>query len=159
MDSIMQETILIGLLMILAAFILWLIFRRRQTMIQLQYHRLEVVNRMIDKFGSGQEFSTFLQTDEGKRLLSDGTSVPGGTASSGSIVLRYVQASIILLALSLTFFVNASRYVGMTDPNEVMKSADLNYWGTLTTGLAFGLLAVALVTYLWQRRQFRHRNG
>lgn len=157
MDPLTQETILFGLLIFVAAFILWLIFRRRQMLVQLQHHRLDMLNRMIDKFGTGVEFAGFLQSEQGKKLLQDASPSSSGLSSTKAIVLRYVQVSVVLLALSFAFFVNASRYVGLETQNDSVRAADLNYWGTLTTCLALGLLFVALITYLWDRKQQRLR--
>jgi len=131
-----------SVLMILAAGVaawgLWLVFRRHQLTAQVQRERLQTLSSMIDKFSSAGEFAAFLDTEAARRLLDD-----SGYAADDPFrsVRRFVQAGIILVVLGSVFFIIAAAMNSLRGE----LSEDALYWGTFFAGLglAFGLVAVA----------------
>ena len=140
---IVEETIMMIALPALAAWALWLLFRRHQLGIRIQEQRIETINRLIDKFGTAKELVDFLQTDAGRRLLDDPHQ---SAANPRTSVLRYVQAGIILTVLGAAFLISGLRPVDPTDINYIREAAERTDWATLFLSLGLGLWLVALVT-------------
>jgi hypothetical protein len=143
-DILMQESIMFACMTVLAGFVLWLLFRRKQTIHHLEYHRLEVLNKMIDKYGSSAEFISFMQTDAGKRLIQNANGQPNGKPSGSVSVLRFIQVGVMLFVLGGGFMAQADMY-----------GPDTAYWGIMCFMLAIGLWIVAIVTILWNWLQNR----
>jgi len=81
-------------------FVAWVIYRtkveNRATDVMAGLH-----NRMIDKFGSSEEFVKFLQTEDGKRYLTSFTERP--EANPAQKVVTTAKTGVILTMLSLGF--------------------------------------------------------
>lgn len=81
-----------------AAFAFWVNARRRETQARL---RIELHNRVLDKFGSASEFAAFLQTEEGKRFVQYSAKE---SAARLRTILPAVQLGVILAVFGLGFF-------------------------------------------------------
>jgi hypothetical protein len=135
---------------LLAAWVLWLLFRRQQIQTRARLQRLETFDRLVAKFGSAQELVDFLETPAGRRLMED--PVPAGPTPQASI-RRYLSGGVVFLFLGAASLVNAARIAGETDINYVRQALDLNYWGTLMLALGLALLLVAGLTHLMTRQR------
>ncbi len=153
-EIILQETIMFGVAALFVGFLIWLFFRRKQFMINLEYHRLETLNKLIDKYGSSAEFVSFMQSDAGKRLLlSPEKEAP---ASNGkTIVLRFIQAAVMIFVLGAGFMAGAGQYGNSNDIGNIQQVHDMEYWGVMCFMLAIGLGIVSMVTYGWYKSQER----
>lgn len=149
MDSMTQDTLMFTLMAGLAAWVLFLLFRRMQQRSELQAKHLDLFNRAVDKFGTSQEFVSFLQSKEGQTMLYAQAPIKQQKSRSQ---LRFVQVGIILAVIGIACFLNAMQYTGETDINFIHKVQDLRYWGMLTIGLAIGLFLIAIVTGIWEKR-------
>lgn len=152
-NILIQESIMFACLTGLVGFVLWLLFRRRQIIMNLEYHRLETLNKLIDKYGSGAEFISFMQTDAGKRLLltteRDSSSAPNGK----NMVLRFIQAAVMIFVLGAGFMAGAGSYAHSTDIGDIQQVHDMEYWGVMCFMLAIGLGITSMVTYGWHKAQ------
>lgn len=154
-DILMQESIMFACMTALVGFAFWLLFRRRQTAMHLEYHRLEVLNKMIDKYGTSGEFIAFMQTEAGKRLLQQSN----GSAPSGrTTVLRFVQVAVMVFVLGAGFMAASGSYANATDPNDLRKALDMEYWGQMCFFLAIGLGIVAVITALFNKQNERRER-
>lgn len=153
-DILIQESIMFACLTALVGFVLWLLFRRRQVIMNLEYHRLETLNKLIDKYGSAAEFISFMATDAGKRLLI--TAEKEAPASNGkNMVLRFIQAAVMIFVLGAGFLAGSSEYGDSTDLGNIQRAHDMEYWGVMCFMLSFGLGIVSMVTYGWHKTQER----
>lgn len=149
MDSMTQDTILFVIGAALIGWILWLIYKRQQHRTELQARHFELFNRTVDKFGTSQEFVSFLQSKEGQTMLYAQT--PAKQAKWRT-QLRFIQVGIILILIGVAFLLNAMQYVGNPDINFIHKVEDFRFWGVLSIGSAFGLFIIAFVTNIWERK-------
>lgn len=131
-----------------AAWIAWLAYRRSMRGAEERARNHAVVERVLDRFASNDELMAFVRSEEGRQLLYGRTV----TARPRVVVLRFVQAGIIVFSLGSAFLANAYRLSGETDVNFVRKVEDLCYWGTAAVALGAGLLIVAAVSHLMARR-------
>jgi len=146
---IAEEVVLMVAVTGLTAWILWLVFRRFQVQTVARAQRTETFNRLIDKFGTAQEFVDFLQSDAGRKVLEDPIAPRFDPKTT---VRRFVAAGIILLALGKALLVNALRLHGQTDINFVREAVGLNYWGTIFVGGGAALILVGVVSYFMAKR-------
>ncbi len=146
---IVEELVLMVAVTLLTAWILWLVFKRFQVQTHARAQRTETFNRLIDKFGTAQEFVDFLQSDAGRRVLEDPVAPPADPRTS---VRRYVACGIILLALGKALLLNALRLRGQTDVNFVREAMGLNYWGTIFVGGGAALILVGILWYFMAKR-------
>lgn len=154
-DILMQESIMFACLTALIGFVLWLFFRRKQTQTHLEYHRLEVLNKMIDKYGTSGEFISFMQTEAGIRLLQPGNgAAPGGRTT----VLRFVQVAVMVFVLGAGFMAASSTYANASDPNDLRKALDMEYWGQMCFFMAIGLGIVSVITSLFNKQNERRER-
>ncbi len=153
-DILIQESIMFVAVTALIGFLCWLLFRRRQNIMHLEYYRLESLNKLIDKYGSAAEFVSFMATDAGKRLLlSAEKEAPAGNGKT--IVLRFIQAAVMIFVLGAGFMAGSSQYANSTDPANIQQVYDMEYWGLMCHMIATGLFIVATVTYFWNKMQER----
>ena len=152
MEQVHEETIMFIAIIVLAGWVLWLLFRRYQLSAQARLQRTEAFNKLIDKFATVKEFEEFSQTTEGKKLLADPvTPLPNPLSK----ILRFLQAGILFIVIGCAYFINANRWKDMTEatnPNYYHQMMDSNYWGTLSMLLGVGLVIVAGVSYVFVRR-------
>ena len=146
---IVEEVVMMLAVAGLAAWVLWLLFKRHQLHAQARLLRSETFNRLVDKFGTAKEFVDFLQTDAGRKFLEDPIGPPVHPLTS---VRRFVQGGVVLLVLGAALLVNALRLRNETDINYIQQAMGLNYWGTIFLGGGAALLIVAVVSYVLAKR-------
>ncbi|HVP37320.1 MAG TPA: hypothetical protein VMT04_10020 [Terriglobales bacterium] len=129
--------------------IIWSLFRSYKSSVQAKLHRAEIVNRMLEKFGSAKEFTDFLETREGRKFMED--PLPS-TATSISRIYRFIQAGIIVMLAGVALFLNAYRLRGETEIHFVNQVRDAQYWGTLSIAIGVGLLLAAVISYFFAKR-------
>lgn len=154
-DYVHEETYMFLAVVILAGWVLWLLFRRYQMNAQARLQRTEAFNRIIEKFGTAAEFVEFLGSEQGKKLFEPS---PQQQSHPAKITLRFVQAGVILAALSIAIAFQwhmMSQYVhaqANPDINWVSKEMDLHYWMAFTIALSVGMFAVAWVTHVINKK-------
>lgn len=153
-DILIQESIMFVAVTALIGFLCWLLFRRRQNIMHLEYYRLESLNKLIDKYGSAAEFVSFMATDAGKRLLLSAEK-EAPTGNGKTIVLRFVQAAVMIFVLGAGFMAGSSQYGNSTDIGNIQQANDMEYWGIMCFMLAMGLGIVSIITYSWYKAQER----
>ncbi len=152
MEKILQETILMIALVILAGWILWLVFRTAQLRSRERVTRSEAFNKLVDKFGTAKEFAEFTSTEEGRKLLSGPATTPPNPLAR---VLRYFQAGILFVLLGAACFINAARMKDITEAqNPVYYSQMMSSftWGTIMSLIGVGFILIAAVTHYLLRR-------
>jgi hypothetical protein len=104
----------------------------------------EVHTKLIEKFGSGQDLSAYMQSDAGRRLLEWTPPVPDATshglANPIGRILWSLQAGLVLLLVGL----------GLLALKGEMAATDappLLVFGTLGVTLGIGFILSALVSY------------
>ena len=146
-NRIHEETYMFLGVLLLVGWVIYLVFRRYQVISEARTKRAEAFNKLVEKFSSAQEFSAFLETENGKKFIEDPIPAPGHPYGK---VLRYIQAGILSLLIGFAYWINASR-INSTDPNYIHQMMDSNYWGTLAVFLGIGLLVVAGITFVLTR--------
>ena len=63
------DLVLVPTVLLLVGWTLYLLFRRYQVTTQARLQRVESFNKLIEKFGTAKEFTDFIQTEEGKKML------------------------------------------------------------------------------------------
>jgi len=104
--------------------------------------------KLIEKFASGQDFSAYLQSEAGRRLLEWTPPVPDsshGVSSAVNRILWSIQAGVVLFVVGFGLF--AIR--GHVDPNS---DAPLLVFGTLGLTLGAGFILSGLISYGLSKR-------
>lgn len=109
--------------------IVWLGTRRRQAEIRA---RAEFHKQLLDKFGSGREFSEFLESKGSQRFLNELWSQGAGQTNR---VLRAMQNGIVLTMLGLGFLALSHMRRGFVTP------------GVLVLALGIGFLLSAVIAH------------
>ncbi len=146
-EHIHEETFMFLGVLLLVGWVIYLVFRRYQVISEARMKRAETFNKLVEKFSSAQEFSDFLQTENGRKFIED--PLPSPSHPYGK-VLRYLQAGILSLLIGFAYWINAGR-IDPHDPTYITQIRDSNYWGTLAVFLGIGLLVVGGVTYFLTR--------
>ncbi len=150
MDVIHEETIMFVALVGLLGWILFLLFRRHQLAQQTRFQKIEAYNKLLEKFSTAKEFTEFLETEHGKKILEDPITNGGNPKKTA---LRFVQAGGILAALGFGLFTYLSQIETIIhsqsnpDINWINKELDYTYWTWTTLALAAGCFVVAGLTY------------
>ena len=97
--------------------------------------QVDLQTRILNRFDSPQEFSSFLQTDGGQRFVTGLTHERDWRPARRIIVA--VQIGIVLAVLGLGFFVLAG----------ITQRVELAYPGTIILFLGIGFLASSLASY------------
>ncbi|MBI5868834.1 MAG: hypothetical protein HZB43_11210 [candidate division Zixibacteria bacterium] len=142
--AFIQEGAMFMAIIALIAWMIYLLFRRYQVRTQESARRLDLFSKLVDKFGDSKEFVTFVQSDEGRKLLKE--SGVNGT-SSRQTALRMFVVGALMLAVGFGFLVGAPTYDHATDMNLINKSTELRIWGKLALGLGMGFVAAGLLTH------------
>jgi hypothetical protein len=126
-----EEIILFPILFGLLGFVVWTVFStiRRYKTAKLQ---AGVQNKLLEKFGSGQELLAYVQSDAGKQFLDSLTMEQG---SPYGRILGATQAGAILVLLGVGLLFLRGRVSGAGD--EFLVSGTL----ALCLGIGFGLAA------------------
>ena len=131
-------SLIIGVMMIIAgAWVLSLIiaaFRQRLRLrAQSDFH-----NRMMEKFSSAEEFTTYLQSDAGKSFFDNLNSEP---ATPLNKILGSIQKGAILTLLGLGLFVLGNSF-GVRDGGNVMLVI-----GVISFMIGAGFLVSSIISY------------
>jgi hypothetical protein len=155
MDNITSETIMFMSVAALAAFVIWLLYRRFQSGAQLRLRRTETFNRLLDRFQSTDALVDFLQSDSGRRMFDEPGAHPERSTSS---VIRFAGAGALLGALGIALWINASRLASRitpsSDPNDLRNLAESQNWATIVVALAVAFIIIAVVGYIMTGRQY-----
>jgi hypothetical protein len=103
----------------------------------------ELHGKLIEKFASGQDFSTYLQTEAGRRLLEwtpPALDTVGGRPHAIGRILWSLQAGVVLLLVGVGLLVLR----GHMDPDV---TSPLLVFGTLGLTLGAGFILSALISY------------
>jgi len=112
--------------------------RRQRELLQAQ---VDLQTRILDRFDSPQEFSSFLQTEGGRRFLSGLGQERGGWRPARRIMAA-VQAGLIFSLLGVGLFVLA----------WITGQRAFSYPGTIVFFLGLGFLASALASFVMSKR-------
>lgn len=132
----------LSLLAILAfvAFLMWHGDRSRQDR---RRHQREAREKLLEQIGSGEAMTSFLQTEEGKKLLNELNEPVKRHEGHGNIrmsVLGLLTASAITMPLALGFLWAAQR----VEDNLIIP-------GAIIGGVSIGCLIAALLHYVLGR--------
>jgi len=83
-------------------FVGWMIWMVSRTRKEQQRNEVELRTRMLEKFGSSEEFTGFMQTDAGKRFLQTGSSK--AEKKSRNRVASSLSWGAILFLVGMAFF-------------------------------------------------------
>ena len=142
------DLVLVPTVLLLVGWTLYLLFWRYQVTTQARLQRVESFNKLIEKFGTAKEFTDFIQTEEGKKMIADPTTPPLNPLGK---VLRFLQAGILFIMIGGAYRVNALRLEGQTDPNYFHQMMDSEYWGTLALFVGAGFIVIAGVSFILTR--------
>jgi hypothetical protein len=120
---------------ILVGWVLWIVARRLEQKARL---RAELHTKMVERFGTVQELSEFINTEGGRRFIESYSMRP---ASPLLRILRTVQAGVVCLILGVGMFVLAA----VTGRSVALVPT------VILTSLGLGLLASAGLAYRLSR--------
>ena len=126
----------VGFLVPLGAFamvvlIVWLVNLSHKNKIREQ---AELQRHFLNKFGSGQELTQFLETPPGQQFLKEMT-IKGDARGPKERIIGSVKGGIVLLALGVAFFA------------LMRMEYDLIYPAVILSALGIGLLISAVISY------------
>ncbi|HVP07818.1 MAG TPA: hypothetical protein VMS71_08255 [Candidatus Acidoferrum sp.] len=134
---LIKKLVIVGGILLLIGFWLYLRFRRWQLWRDALEQRSEAFNRLLEKFGTAREFLDFLQTENGRRLFEDPLLLGGHPILR---VLGFVKWGIISFVLGLVPYF--AILLGVSDIGAIGKEL-----GIALMLLGVGLLLVAVVTH------------
>lgn len=108
--------------------------------------RADILNRLIDKFGSSQELMTYLQSDAGKEILA--APLQDRRFPLGRIV-AVIQLGVVFLIFSLTMFLLRHWHRYDLAPDFKLLLLVIGY---VTVALGLGLVISALLSYCLSKR-------
>jgi hypothetical protein len=137
-------------LLAFACFLVAVIWLTRQFLENRRWGRIfrlqsEVHSRLIDKFGSNSELSSYMETEAGKRFL-EAAPIPVGLESDQRVpnaiarVLTPLQIGVVLVLLGVGFFLLRHVRVEMYEPMLVL--------GTITLMPGLGFIISAGITWV-----------
>lgn len=148
MQYIESDTLMFVAVVGLVGWLFWLRHKRQLQLGDVKRTRLTLLSNAMEKFGAGNEFVAFLQSDEGQAIV-------GGNETSGNgsrkVPMRFVQVGIVLAFVGAGLLFSASRYHGAMTAELQDVLALLNFMGTTALSMGVGLIVVAMVTALWER--------
>jgi len=133
MEEMVMALMVLGIVggsFLFVGWIIWIVSRRRR---ERQQHEIELRSRMLEKFGSSDEFVGFMQTDAGKKFLE--TSSLRGEKSLHARVMSSLSSGVILILLGGAFFFLA-RMEGDTG---------LLFPATILSAIGLGLIITAVI--------------
>jgi hypothetical protein len=138
------EVIIVPGAFLMVSWIIWVIVDGLRRASQTR-HAAQFQGRLLERLGSAHEFSEFLATDAGAKLLASQT-VDSGRSPHGRI-LTAVQSGLVLLVLGVAIFIFVQRVpLGDEAPESLAFAA------TVATAIGIGLLLSSLASYLLSRR-------
>lgn len=138
-----SEIIIVPSAFLLVAYVFYVVasaFARRQQVRSTS----EVQTRLLERMGSLGEFSQFLNTEGGQKLLGTVAS-DGGSAHQR--VLRAIQAGIVMVCLGIGIFLYLSDVRFDRDTYE-----SLGFVGTVSLAIGLGLLISGYVSLKLSRK-------
>jgi hypothetical protein len=138
-----EEVLALAVVLIFAAFVLLLLYRRSEMRQKDQIQRNETLRILVQKFNTSDEFVGFVNSEAGRQLLAPATPLPKPQVFTA---LRFIQVGVVLIMIGAGMLVHAHGLAGLTDPNFVHQREDLNYWGMTAATTGVGLLVVAAIT-------------
>lgn len=130
---------------VVVSWIAWLTYRIFIRALEQRERRRALIERVVDRLPSTDEWIAFVRSAEGRELLHGPTSA-WTAANPRRSVIRFVQSGILILCVGIALLVSAMRYAGATDMNFINEATNLRYWGTAGVALGVGLLIVAFVS-------------
>lgn len=117
--------------------VFWVVFStfRRMKVARIQ---AEVHSKLIDKFGSSQDFLTFLDSESGKRLVTS-IGIEQPNRNPYNRILASVQAGVILVCVSIAFLIIGVNFPDVAEGFKVV--------GALGLALGIGFLISAGISY------------
>jgi hypothetical protein len=125
---------LIGWFVVMIVFI-WGEFKRKEAKLQ---READLAHRVLERFGSAEELSTFLQSEAGRRLLDPSSK---SVSNPKRRIIGSVEGGVIVGLMGLGFL-----YVAAKHESEAIWAA------MFFLGLSAGLLVSAYVGYLLSKR-------
>lgn len=130
--------IVIGVVLIIsAAWVVTVVVRAFKEKSILQT-KAELYNRLLDKFGSGSEFTSYLNTEAGRQFVEE---ITIQTAAPTSKILGSTQKGVIMTLIGLGLIVLANLFFGGDLFNVVAVG------GTIALMLGVGFLISTAISY------------
>ena len=124
---------IVGSSFIFVGWVLWMIGRARK---EKQQSEMQIRARMIEKFGTAEEFVGFLETDAGKKFLASGPAK--AVKSSKARVAASLSWGAVVFMFGLAMF-----FMGWVEGDREMMAP-----GTVFTAIGIGL---AITAYIYHR--------
>lgn len=140
----LMDALLIAIILTFTGFLLWLGHKSYKASLQVRMQRAQSFNALLERFSSAKEFTDFLQTEEGKRFITDPLPAARGYVVK---VLRFVQYGVVFVAIGVGLLFNAYRLRDATDLHYASQAKDCQFWGTLGVAVGISLVVIALVSY------------
>jgi len=140
-----SEAIIVPSLFLMIGYVFYVVagaFTRRQ---QLK-STTEFQTKLLERMGSAGEFSQFLNTEGGQRLLETISNEPSGGAAHQR-VLRALQSGVVMVCLGFGIFLYLS---DINVDREVYES--VGFVGTVSAAVGVGLLISGYVSLKLSRR-------
>ncbi len=158
-----NPNLILAILVLAALLGAWLLHQRLRTTADLMRLHLEGRNRLLEKFGTAQEFLDFTRTRAAEALLPPrlGRDHPG---------LRLLQAGVVCLLVGGAFLYQAHRWQALQTLLQAQRGQDLrmsnfirdtytqyamntSQWGLVWLAFGVGLLAGGAVEWTWVKRR------
>jgi hypothetical protein len=140
-----SEVIIVPSAFLMVAFVFYVVasafVRRQQFRSQSDFQ-----TKLLDRMGNVSEFSAFLNTDGGKRLLGSISADAGGSGAHQR-VLRAFQSGIVMICLGVGIFMYLGEVVIDRDAYE-----SVGFVGTVSTAVGLGLLISGYVSLKLSQR-------
>lgn len=150
---ILEEVVMMIAASALAAWVLWLLYKRHELKMRAQAERVAVLSRLIEKAGSAQEVLEFLKSEAGGRLFGESAHESPPRLQ----LVRFIMGGLVLAMLGAAFLLSARMTAGRLGPapdiNFVREVGEKREWAILFLCLALSLWLVALVYHLAIRRK------
>lgn len=152
---------LVSILFLIAGLVTWFLYKKMSRGADALRLHLDTRNRLLDKFGTAQEFLDFANTDAGHTLLAPPqmseaahVSIPAG--------LRMVQVGLVTVLVGASFLLQAHRWhllaEATTELHEagfqrmyLQSSLQASQWGLFALAVGLGLLIGGVIARFWSK--------
>ena len=152
---------LVTVLFLIGGLVAWFIYQRMSRGAELLRQHLDTRNRLLDKFGTAQEFLDFANTEAGHSLLAP-PRMPTAPQVVAPAVLRMVQAGIVSVLVGGAFLVHSRRWQLLAEAMTGAFQADFrrmdllyglqaSHRGLLFMALGLGLLIGGFIARAWSQ--------
>ena len=148
MQYIESDTLMFISVVALVGWIVWLGFKRRRQEMELKPKRLQLISDAMAKFGTADQFMSFLQSPEGQAILYEGNAPEINRRRTN---IRFVQAGTLCLVIGVGLLLAAHLYEGVPTRDLLEIFSMLSYSGVVMASAGVGLYVTAVVTLIWQR--------